>query len=259
MRRCNCPVTNQVLTGTRRPGSRLLPSKFNRRFGYLALRWVRCSPLWHRIQNVRSHRIAYRRVDTQVRRTYHPTHLVAASKLNEQRGSWRITWRTDDEAELGCCVDGNCRMSTGYRRCVGSGNGSPGVFNQLCRSAVEDRMKRVMGRTAVSVLIGFLLSALTCTVVSAQSTAQISGTVSDQSGAVLPGVEVTATQTETGMTRSVVTNETGSYAMPNLPSVHTAWKAACPASVLSRKPESCCRWRESRNHRPGGGSGHRTG
>lgn len=51
----------------------------------------------------------------------------------------------------------------------------------------------------------------------AQSTAQISGTITDSSGAVLPGVEVTATQTATGLTRSVVTNETGSYTMPNLP------------------------------------------
>src|SRR5712691_11740413 len=51
----------------------------------------------------------------------------------------------------------------------------------------------------------------------AQSTAQISGTVTDQSGAVLPGVEVTATQTDTGLTRTVVSNETGSYVLPNLP------------------------------------------
>src|ERR1044071_4022597 len=50
----------------------------------------------------------------------------------------------------------------------------------------------------------------------AQATAQISGTVRDQSGAVLPGVEVTATQTETGINRTTVTNETGSYILPNL-------------------------------------------
>src|SRR3954467_1992981 len=50
----------------------------------------------------------------------------------------------------------------------------------------------------------------------AQATAQISGTVKDQSGAVLPGVEVTATQTDTGIARTVVTNETGSYVLPNL-------------------------------------------
>ena len=67
------------------------------------------------------------------------------------------------------------------------------------------------------VLSGILLSCLTCTVVWGQSTAQISGTAKDQSGAVLPGVELTATQTATGIARSVVTNETGSYVLPNLP------------------------------------------
>jgi hypothetical protein len=38
----------------------------------------------------------------------------------------------------------------------------------------------------------------------AQATAQISGTVRDQSGAVLPGVEITVTQTDTGVTRSYI-------------------------------------------------------
>src|SRR3989454_1617955 len=51
----------------------------------------------------------------------------------------------------------------------------------------------------------------------AQATAQISGTARDQSGAVLPGVEIRATQGETGITRATVTNETGSYVLPNLP------------------------------------------
>src|SRR5437762_3383541 len=50
----------------------------------------------------------------------------------------------------------------------------------------------------------------------AQVTAQISGTVRDPSGAVLPGVEITATQTDTGIVRTTLTNETGSYVLPNL-------------------------------------------
>src|SRR3989449_3451425 len=50
----------------------------------------------------------------------------------------------------------------------------------------------------------------------AQATSQISGTVKDQSGAVLPGVEITATQTDTGIARNTVSNETGSYVLPNL-------------------------------------------
>src|SRR5204862_1183709 len=51
----------------------------------------------------------------------------------------------------------------------------------------------------------------------AQATAQISGTARDQSGAVLPGVEIHVTQTETGISRDTITNETGSYVLPNLP------------------------------------------
>src|SRR5207244_8508418 len=50
----------------------------------------------------------------------------------------------------------------------------------------------------------------------AQATAQSSGAVRDQTGAVLPGVEITATQTETGVARMTVTNETGGYVLPNL-------------------------------------------
>ena len=50
-----------------------------------------------------------------------------------------------------------------------------------------------------------------------QATAQISGTIHDASGAVLPGVEITATQTETGIARTTITNETGFYVLPSLP------------------------------------------
>src|SRR5207247_2730922 len=35
-------------------------------------------------------------------------------------------------------------------------------------------------------------------------------------GAVLPGVELTTTQTDTGISRSALSNETGSYVLPNL-------------------------------------------
>jgi hypothetical protein len=51
----------------------------------------------------------------------------------------------------------------------------------------------------------------------AQTVAELSGTVVDSSGAALPGVEVTVTQTDTGMTRFVVTNASGGYVFTNLP------------------------------------------
>ena len=65
--------------------------------------------------------------------------------------------------------------------------------------------------------IGLLLSVMTCGSVWAQATAQISGSIQDQSGAVLPGAEVTATQTDTGISRMTITNETGYYVLPSLP------------------------------------------
>src|SRR5215471_345692 len=46
---------------------------------------------------------------------------------------------------------------------------------------------------------------------------QISGTVRDSSGAVLPGVDVKVTNTDTTATRTTVTNEMGAYVFPNLP------------------------------------------
>jgi hypothetical protein len=51
----------------------------------------------------------------------------------------------------------------------------------------------------------------------AQATAGLAGRVTDEGGAVLPGVTVTATQVDTGFTRSVVTDGTGAWTMPNLP------------------------------------------
>src|SRR5438046_6622924 len=47
--------------------------------------------------------------------------------------------------------------------------------------------------------------------------AAISGVVHDTTGAVIPGTTVTAKHVETGLTRTVQTNEEGGYTMPQLP------------------------------------------
>src|ERR671937_2540342 len=68
-----------------------------------------------------------------------------------------------------------------------------------------------------TMLVG-LAVLLAATTASAQlSTAQLSGRITDESGAVLPGVTVTATQTDTGLTRTVTTDANGAYVLPNLP------------------------------------------
>ncbi len=51
----------------------------------------------------------------------------------------------------------------------------------------------------------------------AQSVSQITGTVRDASGLAVPGAEVSATQTDTGITRTAVSSADGSYVLPSLP------------------------------------------
>jgi hypothetical protein len=53
-----------------------------------------------------------------------------------------------------------------------------------------------------TLLVGAVLILLSTTSALAQATAQLSGRITDESGAVLPGVTVAATQTDTGLTRS---------------------------------------------------------
>jgi carboxypeptidase family protein len=85
-----------------------------------------------------------------------------------------------------------------------------------------------MKRIVLPSLAGILVLVMGCSNLWAQATAQISGAARDQSGAVLPGVEIKATQTETGITRESITNETGSYALPNLPIGPYRLEAALP-------------------------------
>ena len=47
--------------------------------------------------------------------------------------------------------------------------------------------------------------------------AQVSGVVRDDSGGVLPGVEITMTKTDTGAIRTAFTDSDGKFTLPNLP------------------------------------------
>src|SRR5689334_14599851 len=74
-----------------------------------------------------------------------------------------------------------------------------------------------MKRLLADLFICLFACVVTSGTVWAQATAQISGTVQDQSGAVLPGAEIRATQTQTTVMRMTISNETGAYVLPNLP------------------------------------------
>ena len=56
----------------------------------------------------------------------------------------------------------------------------------------------------------------------------VTGNVSDPTGAVIPGVEVTVTNEATGASRLVITNETGSYTVTQLPPGTYAISASLP-------------------------------
>ena len=67
-----------------------------------------------------------------------------------------------------------------------------------------------------SLFASLLLAFLVTTPLTAQRiTGDIAGDVTDSSGAVIPNVNVTAMNTETGLSRSGTTSSTGSFAFLN--------------------------------------------
>jgi carboxypeptidase family protein len=76
----------------------------------------------------------------------------------------------------------------------------------------------VSPKVLVAVLAAIFLVGPAAAVADAQVTsAAVVGTVTDASGAALPGVTVTARNVETGFVRSVPTNESGAYRLDFLP------------------------------------------
>ena len=88
--------------------------------------------------------------------------------------------------------------------------------------------KRFIGRLGFLMLIGLAVGRVASHDAWAQATAQITGVVRDASGAVLPGVDIKATQTATGAVRTAVSGEDGRYVLPNLPLGPYMIEAALP-------------------------------
>src|SRR5262245_8755072 len=70
-------------------------------------------------------------------------------------------------------------------------------------------------RLIAGILVAIALA--NCSLFAQGFSAAISGAVRDTTGAVLPGVSITVTNTESGLMRTVVSNETGSYNFQSLP------------------------------------------
>src|SRR5215467_14319218 len=77
-----------------------------------------------------------------------------------------------------------------------------------------------MGKRSIALLLFVVLIA--AQVFAQSSNATVSGTVSDSTGALIPGVTITATNTQTGIVDTVITNESGTYNFASLqPGVYT--------------------------------------
>ena len=68
-------------------------------------------------------------------------------------------------------------------------------------------------------MMGVLLTLLSPALARAQAVANaaIRGSITDSTGAVVPGAQVKATQTNTGQVLTTISNSEGSYVLPNLP------------------------------------------
>src|SRR5262249_41899875 len=75
-------------------------------------------------------------------------------------------------------------------------------------------MKRLLVVRAVSVSLVFVC--MFGNVLAQTGNGGLTGTVEDTSKALIPGVSITATNTETGVTTTAVTNEAGAYNIPSL-------------------------------------------
>src|SRR5262245_16443684 len=88
--------------------------------------------------------------------------------------------------------------------------------NPQSRLAVSPRLQ---GAEAMRILVlpTYLLVLSAASMTFAQGgNGQLGGIVSDPSGALLPGVSITATNPDTGITSTTISNETGSYNFPSL-------------------------------------------
>src|SRR5207302_5480467 len=72
-----------------------------------------------------------------------------------------------------------------------------------------------MSKWSIGAVVALVLTALAPSAYA--QNAQIAGVVKDSSGAVIPGVTITARNVDTGLTRVAVTEATGDYRVPSLP------------------------------------------
>lgn len=72
-------------------------------------------------------------------------------------------------------------------------------------------------RLIVAMLAALVVAGLPAAALAQATRGTILGTITDQTGAAMPGVTVIATETRTNISHETVTNETGNFTLPNIP------------------------------------------
>jgi hypothetical protein len=94
------------------------------------------------------------------------------------------------------------------------------AYDRFSEDDGQGRWMKIGTKWASATIFGCLALMALLAQVSARAqvaTASINGTVVDSSGAVIPGVTITAVQTATNYTLSVISKETGMFILPSLP------------------------------------------
>jgi len=99
----------------------------------------------------------------------------------------------------------------------------------------------MLKRIALSLVsVAFLLALIPPASLWGQTaTGQITGTVKDPSGAVMPGVKVTVSNEATGFSRTATSDGSGAYSFPLLPpdSTHCLRNKPASASISAHKSD----------------------
>ena len=108
---------------------------------------------------------------------------------------------------------------------------------------MESRARRTKWTTTACVSRMLLaLAVLACAMpVQAQSTGAISGAVTDQQGAAMPGVTVIVKHVQTGVSRELVTNETGRQVSHPVGTFKGTCEVATPAAEMKALIGLACR------------------
>ncbi len=88
--------------------------------------------------------------------------------------------------------------------------------NSLQNATIREAVPRKSFVLNTGIMFVFILSLLGSVSAQTVTTGQITGSVTDQSGAVVPSASVTVTKIDTGEKRTVMTSDDGNYSIPNL-------------------------------------------